>query len=128
MTVIGEFEHPPKDGERFSSEYTCGKLFTWNSTWLLGNEQYQNIVKKWLALPHVLITLAKTVPEVQALFNEFRQVVVDAVRKFRCREWSICMEVSLHSSECGRVHLHGFLERNCKVDRAWFPWHRIESC
>ena len=64
----------------------------------------------------------------QALFNEFRQVVVDAVRQFRCREWSICMEVSLHSSECGRIHLHGFLDRHCQQDRSWFRWSHIESC
>jgi hypothetical protein len=81
------------------------------------------LVEKWIRLTDVLVANLKTLPVTLQLMSDFEAVVQSAVTRYKCREWSLCMELSLNSEDVGRMHLHAFLERNCRMDSAWAKWN-----
>ena len=83
------------------------------------------LVEKWIRLPDVLVAKLKTLPETLQLMSDFEAVVQSAVTRYKCREWSLCMELSLNSEDVGRMHLHAFLERHCRSDSAWAKWSSV---
>lgn len=115
----------PSDAGAHNLQYGPGLLCTWNSSWLLDDPEYQAAVQKWIQCPHVLVTVLKDLPAVQALFSALVSTVKDAVTTWKCREYSCCLEISLHSEDVGRCHLHCFLERHCREDRCWSKWVNI---
>lgn len=120
-------EGPPDDADFHSYAYSPGKLFTWNSDWLLDNERYTSLVRAHTGLPHILVKLVAEIPAVIELFDECRNRVIDTVEKFKCRQWSVCLEMSLQSEDVGRVHVHAFIERDCRADKAWAKWQSLEQ-
>ena len=115
----------PDDAAKQSWCYSPGMLFTFNGSWLLDDEEYLSVVKKWKDMPHILERCVKDVPSVQSLFAEFSKVVQEVVQVYKCRKWTACLELSLKAEELGRLHFHCFLERNCRDDNAWAKWTRI---
>ena len=115
----------PEDACTRSWCYSPGMLFTFNGSWLLDDEAYLKVVKEWQTLPHILERCVKDVPAVQSLFKEFSELVQKVSQVYKCRKWTACVELSLKAEDLGRLHLHCFLERNCKEDKAWAKWGRI---
>ena len=115
----------PDDASNKTWCYSPGMLFTFNGSWLLDDEEYLSVVKKWKDMPHILERCVKDVPSVQSLFAEFSKLVQEVVQVYRCRKRTACLELSLKAEELGRLHFHCFLERNCREDNAWAKWSRI---
>lgn len=118
-------ETRPDGEDDFSVCYSPGMLFTWNTHWLQTDAEYQSIVKKWIHVPDVLVKLVSKLPQMQTLFERIKQTVEGVVSKYKCRHYSVCLEVSTHSLEVGKIHCHCFIERDCKADKAWAKWVNI---
>ena len=114
----------PEDAFNKSWCYSPGMLFTFNGSWLLDDEEYLSVVKKWKAMSHILERCVKEMASVQSLFAEFSKLVQEIVQVYKCRKWTACLELSMKAEELGRLHFHCFLERNCKEDKAWAKWQR----
>ena len=108
-----------------SLSYSCGSLQTWNGPWFLDDDAYVKMVNEWHAIPHILEKQVLAHPGIQELFNEFRSMILQACLRFKLREWSACLEISLQAKDLGRLHLHCFLERNCREDHAWAMWSTV---
>ena len=125
--AVAVIESTPPPDAIHAIRYTPGKLFTWNSTWLLDCQEYMSVVKQWISLPHICVRMVRELGVVKALFQDFVKVVQEVVERFRCRHFSACAEISLSSVDVGRVHLHAFLERDCRADNNWVRWDHIEE-
>ena len=121
------FEEPPEDAESKLYQYSGGKLFTWNSSWLLDDQQYRDLIERWMDQSAIFCVLAQDLLCVKNLFSALDKAVSDAVAHFRCRQYSVCMEVSLNAEDRGRMHLHAFIERDCRADKAWAKWSGFDS-
>jgi hypothetical protein len=110
-----------------SFSYSPGCLFTWNGSWFLDQPGYAMLVMEWLLQPHVLVQYVAVFPGVKHLFLDFVQLISAVKEKFKIREWSCCLEISLESTDTGRLHLHAFFERNCREDLAWSKWSVIRD-
>lgn len=113
---------PPEDVAGHHLHYSPGLLCTWNSGWLLNDQEYVALVKKWINCPHVLSSVLQDVPCVKKLFQSLKEVVQRCTELFKCRDYSCCLEISLNSEDVGRCHLHAFIERRCREDKAWAKW------
>ena len=113
--------------DKSSPQFSPGLLLTWNGPWFLDDAAYVNLVQEYRVIPHILVKHVSRHPGIQALFEDFRKVVVQTCKKFKIREWSCDMELSLAAVDIGRIHFHCFLERNCKEDHAWAKWKTLPT-
>ena len=105
-----------------SLAYSCGSLQTWNGPWFLDDDAYVKMVNEWQAIPHILEKHVKAYPGIQELFEEFLVMVLVTKERFKLRDWSCCLELSLQAKDLGRLRFHCFLDRSCREDHAWSMW------
>ena len=119
---------PPEKDEDNGPQYSCGNLLTWNGPWFLDDAAYVALVKEWHDVPHLLVQYVLLYPGIREFFEEVKNLMIFIKEKFKLREWSCCLEISLEAIDLGRLHIHAFLERNCREDRAWSKWLYVTSC
>ena len=118
---------PPDAEEKNGTQFSPGLLLTWNGPWFLDDAAYVDLVQEWKQLPHLLVMHISRHPGISEFFAEFRNMIMKTKQHFKLREWSCCLELSLEAVDLGRLHLHCFLERNCKEDHAWCMWKSIAN-
>jgi len=109
-------------------QFSCGVLVTWNGPWFLSDPVYVDLVKEWHDVPHLLVAHVLQYPGIQEMFEEVRRLMLSTKDKFKLREWSCCIELSLEAADLGRLHIHAFLERNCREDGTYATWMSVLNC
>jgi len=115
---------PPDES---SKEYAAGMLFTWNHPWLLDDPAWVDLCREHKEEPDRLVCLAKEHAGLKKIFSALVEVCQSICKQFRCRHFSCCVECSLEATDVGRIHLHSFIERNCREDNAWSKWSSIRA-
>lgn len=121
------FMSRPPDAQHDFDAYSPGKLFTWNHRWCLSDAAYMDLCRKYRETPDVLCLLTKDLDCIQRLFQALRKACKHTVQQYKCREFSCCLEMSLNSADFGRLHLHAFIERDCRADKAYARWEHVEE-
>jgi len=103
-----EKEEHEKDFHRFR---TRGCLGTWNGKWLAEKQEWKQLLKDHPEYDDLREALHGC-PPIQALAKDF-----DAFLKARCErlnydKWSWQFELSTHSEDEGRLHIHAFWHSN----------------
>ena len=117
-----------------------GGLLTWNGSWCLDDPAVQWAMQDPTrassrgvspdepadcsdAIAAICRRLGK-VPVLQDLWEEFQQMVKAGVKGGGLGEWSASMELSVHSADAGRVHMHLFV--TLPADQ-WQRWVRMTT-
>ena len=98
-----------------------GVLLTWNGNWLLREPAFRELAAQ--AIPdEAFQSMLGAQPEVEALWKGFMSFVSNTSGKFGLLELSVCMELSTHSDERGRIHFHAYV--SCGGLRVFPGWLR----
>jgi hypothetical protein len=123
--LVFNVEQEPKDSANVK-HYSPGKLFTWNRSWMLDNLEYLDLVRRLHSVPDALAAAVKELDEIKSLFADLVLVCANILEQFKCRDFSCCMEISMHSEDLGRIHLHAFTERHLREDKCWWSWDAMD--
>ena len=94
---------------------------------MLDNLEYLDLVRRLHSVPDALAAAVKELDEIKGLFADLVLVCTNILEKFKCRDFSCCMEISMNSEDLGRIHLHALIERHCREDKCWWSWDQIDS-
>ena len=87
-----------------------GALATWNGEWLQSNPQVLQLIRSGLPVEQVAHEMAM-VPELQTLFFDFKCFLEEQCNRMELPQLSLCIEMSTHSKQEGRIHLHAVFSR-----------------
>lgn len=85
-------------------ERAHGCLLTWNGPWL--QDKLASMHKQFAAQPKILVDKVSCMPDVEKLFDTFWAVMKQHMEEQGWEALTASLELSLKSSDAGRVHLH----------------------
>ena len=110
-------EVPVRDDVTATRSRTCaeerralGALATWNGEWLQSNPQVLKLIRSGLPVEQVAHEMAM-VPELQMLFSDFKCFLEEQCNRMELPQLSLCIEMSTHAKQEGRIHLHAVFSR-----------------
>jgi hypothetical protein len=83
-------------------------LMTFNSNWMLDQEDWCAMVRELQDNPVELELRAREREDTMALFDRFCKQTDCFAKWARWQHWSVALEISLEAETLGRVHLHAF--------------------
>ena len=85
-----------------------GLLRTFNTPWHNEVPELSQIVSENMPLQDKIAAL-QNLPFLQEKYRQYKEDVRAHARKHGLPSWGCCMEISMHSQEVGRVHLHDYI-------------------
>ena len=114
-----------------------GMLYTWNGMWCANSCDVRSALSGEAAPPDILCKRLAQCASVQQLFETFWIAIAEQCKRFGFLHCSCAAELSTHSSEAGRFHLHAFVSLpashgGVRVAAAWsnfkFRGHCAPHC